>query len=480
MSTISAGTTSGTALVNTGDTSGNLELQSSGVTKLTVGSGGVTLASALPVGSGGTGATTLTANNVILGNGTSAVQLVAPGSSGNVLTSNGTTWASASAPIPGATGVGSIVMFSSSQGTSAYNSAPGVNLALRTGSPNSASFVWGAMSAAISSYSAANSPSMSWSIPLPGGNDSSPTIRTQNIQWCPLLNMWVATGGSTTEGALQMYSPNGIDWIVDMWINQGSADANWMGGVVWDRYGGARTLQTAYFYPPSNTLYLYGTTNGDLRNRGYTTVASFSSSNESLRACTVDNGSANTSVMFLYDSGGGWRIYTATNALSFTFAGYVYPNGLTGNRYGARQTVVNSTTAYMATSSNSILFCQCFPSVSIGTTQLPAGSTRAFDANDSFILCATTSNFYYSAVSTSPSWSTISGLPSWGTVLEIYWTTSAWLVRTTTGWYANTNTNPSTGSFTFLGGSSVVSFGGILWNYNAGGNDYVVSAARKI
>lgn len=48
----------------------------------------------LPVANGGTGATTLTANNVILGNGTSAVQLVAPSTSGNVLTSNGTTWAS--------------------------------------------------------------------------------------------------------------------------------------------------------------------------------------------------------------------------------------------------------------------------------------------------------------------------------------------------------------------------------------------------
>jgi len=55
---------------------------------------------ALPVANGGTGATTLTANNVILGNGTSAVQFVAPGSSGNVLTSNGTTWAS-SAPSGG-------------------------------------------------------------------------------------------------------------------------------------------------------------------------------------------------------------------------------------------------------------------------------------------------------------------------------------------------------------------------------------------
>jgi hypothetical protein len=46
------------------------------------------------VANGGTGQTSLTANNVILGNGTSAVQLVAPGTSGNVLTSDGTTWAS--------------------------------------------------------------------------------------------------------------------------------------------------------------------------------------------------------------------------------------------------------------------------------------------------------------------------------------------------------------------------------------------------
>lgn len=49
------------------------------------------------VANGGTGATTLTANNVILGNGTSAVQVVAPGASGNVLTSNGTTWVSQAA-----------------------------------------------------------------------------------------------------------------------------------------------------------------------------------------------------------------------------------------------------------------------------------------------------------------------------------------------------------------------------------------------
>jgi hypothetical protein len=48
----------------------------------------------LPVANGGTGAATLTANSVVLGNGTSAVQLVAPSTSGNLLTSNGTTWVS--------------------------------------------------------------------------------------------------------------------------------------------------------------------------------------------------------------------------------------------------------------------------------------------------------------------------------------------------------------------------------------------------
>jgi hypothetical protein len=48
----------------------------------------------LPVANGGTGSATLTANNVLLGNGTSALQAIAPSTSGNVLTSNGTTWAS--------------------------------------------------------------------------------------------------------------------------------------------------------------------------------------------------------------------------------------------------------------------------------------------------------------------------------------------------------------------------------------------------
>jgi hypothetical protein len=60
------------------------------------------LSATLVVGSGGTGAATFTANNVLLGNGTSAFQVVAPGTNGNVLTSNGTTWQSTA---PAASGV---------------------------------------------------------------------------------------------------------------------------------------------------------------------------------------------------------------------------------------------------------------------------------------------------------------------------------------------------------------------------------------
>jgi hypothetical protein len=64
--TISADTVIGGAII-TADTSGELALQAAGVTKLTVNSSGVTLASALPVASGGTGATASTGSgNVVL------------------------------------------------------------------------------------------------------------------------------------------------------------------------------------------------------------------------------------------------------------------------------------------------------------------------------------------------------------------------------------------------------------------------------
>ena len=49
----------------------------------------------LPVSAGGTGATSFTANNLLVGNGTGTFARIAPGSSGNILISNGTAWTSA-------------------------------------------------------------------------------------------------------------------------------------------------------------------------------------------------------------------------------------------------------------------------------------------------------------------------------------------------------------------------------------------------
>ncbi len=93
---------SGQALVSAGgsntptwSTLGTMAAQNS--TTVAITGGTITGITDLTVADGGTGASTITANSVILGNGASALSgnLVAPSTSGNVLTSNGTTWTSA-------------------------------------------------------------------------------------------------------------------------------------------------------------------------------------------------------------------------------------------------------------------------------------------------------------------------------------------------------------------------------------------------
>ena len=66
----------------------------SGLTGLGTVASGTWNANVISATYGGTGSANLTANNVILGNGANTVQFVAPGTSGNLLTSNGTTWQS--------------------------------------------------------------------------------------------------------------------------------------------------------------------------------------------------------------------------------------------------------------------------------------------------------------------------------------------------------------------------------------------------
>ena len=102
---------SGQALVSAGgsntptwSTLGTMAAQNS--TTVAITGGTITGITDLTVADGGTGASSITANSVILGNGSSTLSgnLVAPSTSGNVLTSNGTTWTSATPA--GSLGVG--------------------------------------------------------------------------------------------------------------------------------------------------------------------------------------------------------------------------------------------------------------------------------------------------------------------------------------------------------------------------------------
>jgi hypothetical protein len=91
-----------TAAANAAIAAANLSTmatQSSSNVSITGGS--ITGITDITVADGGTGASSFTANSVLLGNGTSSFLTVAPSTSGNVLTSNGTTWTSASIPVNG-------------------------------------------------------------------------------------------------------------------------------------------------------------------------------------------------------------------------------------------------------------------------------------------------------------------------------------------------------------------------------------------
>jgi hypothetical protein len=85
----------------------------------------ISLTGIVAVSNGGTGANTLAANAVIIGNGTSAVQSVAPSTSGNILSSNGTNWTSI--PLPAARASGGAIWVNDTTVSSNVTIATGQN-----------------------------------------------------------------------------------------------------------------------------------------------------------------------------------------------------------------------------------------------------------------------------------------------------------------------------------------------------------------
>jgi len=87
----------------------------------------------ISVVSGGTGLETLTAESVVIGNGTNAVKFVAPGTNANILTSNGTAWVS-QAPAGGqAFPTGTVMLFAQTSAPTGWtkNTTQNDNSALR-------------------------------------------------------------------------------------------------------------------------------------------------------------------------------------------------------------------------------------------------------------------------------------------------------------------------------------------------------------
>jgi len=100
---VTSSTGAGSVVLNTSPTLASPTLNSPTINNGSISSAAITggsvssLTTPLGVASGGTGASSLTANAVVVGNGTGAVSTISPGTSGNVLTSNGTTWVSSAA-----------------------------------------------------------------------------------------------------------------------------------------------------------------------------------------------------------------------------------------------------------------------------------------------------------------------------------------------------------------------------------------------
>ena len=84
----------------------------------------------ITVANGGTGATTLSSNGILIGNGISAVTTVAPGLSGNVLTSNGTNWTSTPSSILRET-LDTYVIVTAGQTSFILNQIPSANCKLK-------------------------------------------------------------------------------------------------------------------------------------------------------------------------------------------------------------------------------------------------------------------------------------------------------------------------------------------------------------
>jgi hypothetical protein len=152
----------------------------------------------ISVASGGTGLETLTAESVVIGNGTNAVKFVAPGTAANILTSNGSAWVS-QAPAGGqAFPSGTVMLFAQTAAPTGWtkNSSTGDNSALRlvTGTASTGGSV------AFTTAFASQTPTGSVNISSLSGTIGSTTLTTPQIP-SHTHNYDAPSGGPGGEGS---------------------------------------------------------------------------------------------------------------------------------------------------------------------------------------------------------------------------------------------------------------------------------------
>lgn len=202
---INASTSGAGGAIITPDNTGVLQLKTAGTTALTISSSQtVTLANALPVGSGGTGLTSPgTAGYVLTSNGTgweaapTTAALPTPGSSGRVLTSNGTDWVSQALPsqLPSPSTSGNILR---SNGTTWTSAAPSTILPSVGTSGN-------VLTSDGTSWSSQALPSQ-----LPSPSVSGNILRANGTTWVSATPQSVLPSPSTSGNVL---TANGTAWI---------------------------------------------------------------------------------------------------------------------------------------------------------------------------------------------------------------------------------------------------------------------------
>lgn len=199
-------------------------------------SGTISLSTPVSVANGGTSTTTLTAHNVILGNGTSAPAFAAPGVAGTVLVSNGTTSDPTFQAVAGTGTVTSVACGTgltggtittsgtcvvSDQQTLA-NVAETINALGSAGGTRTADLTLGNV---ISLTVASSANTLAFTNPPASGKSTSVTLvitngGSQTFNW-PANTRWASGTAPTLTTA-------GIDWVVLTTLNQGT---NWNGFV---------------------------------------------------------------------------------------------------------------------------------------------------------------------------------------------------------------------------------------------------------